>query len=191
LDKNKNLLIKIRDYEVLKKENMALNDQFHSSFSRSLDLLKADIIGSWEESFVINKGSKDGLKVGQGVLSGDFVVGKIAKISQNLSVVSLIIDSSLAFSALDLETNALGVARGGGDHLLLSETLLSETLKVSDTIVTKGDMDESGIGYPPNLIVGRIAAVEKNPSALFQSAKVKSPIDFSKLSTVFVILGIK
>ena len=92
---------------------------------------------------------------------------------------------------MDLETNALGVARGGGDHLLLSETLLSETLKVSDTIVTKGDMDESGIGYPPNLIVGRIAAVEKNPSALFQSAKVKSPIDFSKLSTVFVILGIK
>lgn len=190
-EENKLFLSKYKDYEILKKENLALNDQFHSSSSKNFDLLKANVVGSAGKTLIIDKGMVDEIKAGQAVISGDMAVGKVTKVSRNISVVNLIINSSSFFRAMDLETNALGIIRGEGDSLMLSETLLSENLKVSDTIVTKGDIDEKGIGYPSNLIVGKIMAVDKNPSALFQSAKVKSVISFSKLSAVFVVLGLK
>jgi rod shape-determining protein MreC len=65
--------------------------------------------------------------------------------------------------------------------------VLSEKLEKDDLVRTKGDVDERGQGFPPDLIVGKIISVNKQPSALFQSAEVKSLVDFSRLSTVFVI----
>ncbi len=71
--------------------------------------------------------------------------------------------------------------------MLLDNVLLSEQLNVSDIIVSKGDIDTEGKGFPRNLVVGRVTSIEKKPSALFQTARVKSNLDMSKLSLVFVI----
>lgn len=70
--------------------------------------------------------------------------------------------------------------------MILDNVLLSETLKVGDVVLTNGDIDQNGKGLPPDLIVGKITSVDKNPSALFQKADVVSFVDFSKLSTLFV-----
>mgnify|MGYP001574582476 FL=1 len=193
---NLSLLNKIADFEKLKRENQALSDQFKVSYPPSYKMLKADVVGapgfvpgvSVPLSFILNKGSKDNLKVGLSVIIKDNLVGIISEVSVNLSKVNLINNPSSSFTA-KTENGAAGIIKGGVS-LTLENVLLSENIKVGDLVLTYGDVDFNGIGIPQDLIVGKIISVEKNASDLFQKAKLESFVDFRKLSTVFVYLGI-
>lgn len=189
---NEELFKKLKDYQVLQRENNALKDQFQNTSSYALNLLPATIIGFPSETYILDKGERDGVKAGQAVIINDMVVGKVVKTSSTISMVNLIFHTFFSTTAKDLETKAQGVINGAGSgELLLDNVLLSERLNVRDTIVTKGDMNIDNIGFPSDLIMGKIVSIDKKPSAIFQTAKVKSSIDFQRLSTVFVVLGIK
>lgn len=70
---------------------------------------------------------------------------------------------------------------------MLDNVVLAEGLEKDDLVSTKGDTDENGLGFPPDLVVGKIVSVNKKASNLFQSADIRSLVDFNKLETVFVI----
>lgn len=194
-DENLNLLSKIKDYEKLKRENAALSDQFQTYYPASYKLLKADVIGapgfvpgvSQPTHLILNKGSKDNVKVGQAVVIKDNLVGIIAKTSFNLSKVNIINNSSSSFTA-KTENGAQGTVKGTGAGLILENVLLSENIKDSEIVLTYGDISFEGVGLPPDLAVGKITEIEKSASDLFQKAKIESFVDFTKLSTVFVYI---
>jgi cell shape-determining protein MreC len=71
--------------------------------------------------------------------------------------------------------------------MIFDNVLQSSDIKISDVILTKGDQDIKGVGIPPDLILGKLISVSKKPSNLFQKGEVVSLLDFSNLSTVFVI----
>lgn len=189
-EENANLYKKIVDQGELQKENNALKDQFKTTFPKSNSLLPAKIIGGGPETFILEGGTKDNIMVGLAVVFKDNLIGKIERVSTSLSVVTLITNKNSAFAAKTLKTEALGIVRGQGNgEMVLENVLLSDNLEVTDAVLTKGDLNVEMLGYPPNLIAGKIVSLEKKPSALFQSAKVKSLVDFSRLSTVFIVVG--
>lgn len=186
-EENLNLVKKLVDQKKLQSENEALHDQFQTENPKSLDLLPANIVGmrgfipgvSAPESFIIDKGSKDGVKVGAAVVFKDNLVGKVVKTSDFLSSVILITNASSTFAAKTL-SGVLGVIKGQGNgEIIFQNVLLSENLKKGDFILT--------IEIPPALLVGEIISVEKNPTELFQKGRVRSLINFSRLSKVFVV----
>jgi rod shape-determining protein MreC len=191
-EKNLELLSRIATFDKLKKENAALSDQFQTSYPPSYKLLKANIIGtstfipgiSVPNSFIIDKGLKDNLKVGSAVVVKDNLVGTISKVSANLSKVTAINNSSSSFTA-KTQNGAVGVVKGG-ESIVLGNILLSENMSLGELVLTKGSINSNGIGIPPDLVVGKIIFVEKNPSDLFQKAKIESFVNFTKLATVFV-----
>ena len=191
-DTNVELLSRIEAFEKLKKENQALSDQFQTAYPQAKQLLKADVIGasslipgvSVPNVFIINKGSRDNLKIGMAVVIKDNLVGVISQVSANLSEVNLINNPLSSFTA-KTQNGVVGIAKGERG-LTLGNILLSESVKNGEFVLTKGDIDGNGIGIPPDLIVGKITSVEKKPSDLFQKARVESFINFINLSTVFV-----
>lgn len=195
---NLDLLSKIGDFEKLKKENQALSDQFQISHPASYNLLRADVIGAPEFipgvskplSLIINKGSNDKLKVGLAVVIKDNLVGIIESVSENLAKVSTLNNPSFSFTA-KTEKGAVGVVKGGGGNLTLDNVLLSENINKKEIVLTKGDINQDGIGIPADLIVGKIKSVEKNPSDLFQKAEIESFVNFVNLSQVFVYIQTK
>ena len=195
-DENLDLLSKIAGFEKLRKENQALSDQFQTSYPQSYKLLKAEIIGapgfipgvSVPTNFILNKGSKDNVKEGSAVIIKDNLVGIIAKVSVNLSKVNIINNSSSSFTA-KTENGAQGIIKGTGGGLTLENVLLSENIRATEIVLTKGDVDFEGVGVPPDLVVGKITSVEKSASDLFQKAKIESFVDLPRLSTVFVYIG--
>ena len=195
-DENLSLLSKIVDSEKLKKENQALSDQFQTSYPRSVQLLKAEIIGapgfvpgiSLPNHFILNKGSKDGLKVGQAVVIKNNLVGTLTSVSINLSKVNIINNSSSSFTA-KTENGAQGIVKGLTGSLTLDNVQLWENIKEGELVLTYGDINQEGIGIQADLIVGKITSVEKSASDLFQKAKIESFVDFARLSTVFVYIG--
>ncbi len=197
-NENKKLLEKQAKLEVILKENKALSDQFQAVYPKSSSLLPAKIVGrpsfipgvTSPLRFVIDKGRKDGVKKGQAVVVRDNLVGEIQDTNDAFSIVSLATNNKFSITAKTLRSGALGVVRGeGSSSISFGNILPSADLKKGDIVVTAGSLDISGLGIPPELIIGRIFSVAKNPSAIFQSADIKSLIDFSTLSMVFVIIA--
>lgn len=196
-DENKALVKKLIDQQKLIADNKALRDQFQTANIRSASLVPAQIVGapgfvpgvSVSETLILNRGESDGVKIGNAVIFKDNLVGRIIKTSQFLSSVLLITNSSSSFIAKTVETNALGVVKGqGGGKLILDNVLLPDNLKKNDIVVTKGDINENGVGFPPDLIVGRINSISKNASDLFQKAEITTFVDFGKINVVFIII---
>jgi cell shape-determining protein MreC len=189
---NLELLSRVATFEKLKNENIALSDQFKTSYPSSSRLLKANIIGastfvpgvSVPISFILDKGLKNNVKVGSAVVIKDNLVGMVSKVSANLSEVVTINNSLSSFTA-KTQNGAVGIVKGG-EGVILSNILLSENVSSGEIVLTKGNINSDGIGIPPDLVVGKITFVEKNPSDLFQQAKIESSVNFINLSTVFV-----
>jgi rod shape-determining protein MreC len=197
-NENMDLTKKLVDQNRLIADNKALRDQFETQNPKSTNLVSAQIIGapgfipgvSVPETFTINKGEADGVKSGNAVVVKNNLIGKIYKTTKFLSSVVLITNSTSSFTARTMETDALGVLKGqGGEAMVFDNVVLSDTLTAGDTVLTKGDVEVLGTGLMPELVVGKITAISKNPSSLFQKAKVESIVDFSKLSNVFVVLS--
>lgn len=179
---------KLADFQNIIKENNALKDQFQTSNPKSTNLLPAKIVGGTQEYLILDKGKKDNVKNGLAVVFKDNLVGKVVKVSEKVSRIDIVTNKDFSFRAETSETKAQGIIKGDGENQVLENVLLSEELKVSDLVLTKGDLDVKGIGFPQGLIVGKIISVDKKPSNLFQSAKVKSLINFNKLDMVFIVI---
>jgi rod shape-determining protein MreC len=193
---NLDLTKRLVDQTKLIRDNNALKDQFQTENVRSLNLIPADIIGapgfipgiSVPENLILDRGEVDKVKAGDAVIYQNNVIGKVSTVRSYVSNVSLITNSSSSFTALTLSTKALGVIKGqGGGEMILDNVLLSDNLKINDIVLTSGNVNGQGIGLPPDLIVGKIISVSKNPSDLFQKAEVQSLINVTKLTKVFII----
>ncbi len=60
-------------------------------------------------------------------------------------------------------------------------------LRAGQIILTSG----LGGNYPSNVLVGQIASVRKQETALFQSASVQPVVDFTSLRAVLVVTSFK
>jgi len=106
-----------------------------------------------------------------------------------LSVVDLLNHKGFSFTAKTTATHALGIMQGTGtETIVLNNVLLSDTLQKGDIVVTKGDINSDGLGFPPDLIIGKIISINKKASALFQSAEVERLVDVTRLEMVFVMM---
>ncbi len=195
-EKTLDLSKKIIDQTKLETDNKALRDQFETTTVMTSNLIPAVIVGSpafipgvtLPENLILQKGEVDGVRKGQLVIYKDNLVGRIAEVSGNYSKVTLLTNQAFSLTAQTLSTNAIGVAKGqGSGEIILDNVVLSDALNVGDLVRTKGDLNIKGEGVYPNLILGKIISINKNPSSLFQTAKIKTLLDFSHLSTVFII----
>ena len=192
----KKLESQVASYQSLEKDNKALRDQFETTDISSDTLLPASVVGlvafvpgvSPAEQMIIDKGEKDGVKTGDVVVFQKNLIGKIISVYPHVSKLNLISQKDITVTAQTSKTSAIGLAAGGGSgEIVLENVVLSDKLEKDDLVVTKGDMDEKGNGYPPDLVIGKITSVNKRASDLFQIAEIESLIDFSKLKMVFVM----
>lgn len=193
---NRDLLGKLIDQDKLIKDNNALRDQFERSGEERLQLLPARIVGAPSFvpgvtdplNFIINKGKNDTVKKGSAVVIKNILVGKVISVSDYFSKVEILTNPSFTALVRNQRSGANGVIEGDGEgQLILDNVLQADDVKTSDILVTKGSQDLSGAGFPPDLIVGKVMSIEKKPSEVFQKGKVQSPLDFSDISTVFVV----
>jgi len=191
-EENNSLLKELAKQKGLEKENRALHDQFEATNPDPKKLLPATIIGMHDEEIVIDKGTSDGVKAGGVIVYKDNLIGRIVQVSGHLSVVDLVTNKSTSFTAETAKTSALGVIKGqGAGGILFDNAVLSDKLEKDDVVVTKGDIDASGLGFPPGIVVGKIVSVNKKASSLFQTAEIQSLVDFSQLTVVFVLSELK
>ena len=132
----------------------------------------------------VDKGTTDGLRPDQAVISPSGVVGRIIMPSARASKVQLLIDRNASAGALVERSRAQGVVLGnGGDRLRMEYVSSAADVKVGDLVVTSGI---EGI-YPKGFVIGQIESIERG-AGMFSSIVIAPSVDYSSLENVLVVL---
>jgi len=152
------------------------------------ETVAAQVIGrdatNWYHAIVLDKGTRDGIKVEMGVMAPDGVVGRVVKTTPFFSMVLLITDPNNAVTGLIQRTRDEGIVEGttAGRARMKYIPLLS-TMQTGDVVVTSGLTG----GFPRGVAIGTITRIEKEEGELFQSAELVPEVDMHKLEEVLVI----
>lgn len=134
----------------------------------------------------INKGSKDGVVVGMGVVSGTGVIGKVKACSEDYATITSLLNSDIQVASRVKKNNIICTTKW--DLLDYREADLLEIgrhvdLKVNDTIITSGFSQV----YPENYPIGRVKSVSLTKSNSFLKVKIAFFTDFSSLNYVYIV----
>lgn len=156
----------------------------------------ANVIGrsadNWYNNFTIDKGSKDGIEVDMNVIAGNGLVGIVASVSENYSIVRSIIDDSSNVSAMII--NSFDVCTVSGDLQLMENGYIALNYLDKDVQIRDGDMIvTSNISekYLEGILIGYAKDVKIDSNNLTQSGYVVPAVDFRHISDVLIILDKK
>lgn len=166
--------------EILKKELGFMQSQ---DLSKTVPAAIISISNGYLKSVVIDKGEKDGLKVGDAVISQGVLVGTISNVRQNNSDVLLVTDFNSLVPVILQNSRGTGLLRGGLKGLVVEQIPLNISLQKGENVVTSG----LGGQIPAGILVGKTGEVISKEGEIFQKNSVSTPVDFSRLEVLFVI----
>ena len=145
--------------------------------------------GNWYDTFIINRGSNQGIRVNNNVIAGRGLVGIVTEVGGSWAAVRSIIDDNSSVSAMTVSSEDNFVVHG--DLELIDEGKLRfEQLYDIDGVVTAGErVVTSNISenYVEGLFIGYINEVVQDSNNLTKTGTIVTPIDFAHLKDVFVI----
>jgi rod shape-determining protein MreC len=132
----------------------------------------------------ISGGENQGVFQGMSVVTPDGIVGQVIRTTGNYADVALVMDPQSRVGVRVQRSRARGTAAGSGRGPLKLENMLrTEDVENGDLIITAGT---DGV-YPPGLVVGRVANLEKKEHGMFQRADILPAVDTTKLEEVLVV----
>lgn len=204
----------LAENEALKKEvgdltetnNRLMSQQFELERLRSLYKLDQDYLqynkvaarviandtGDWFQIFRIDKGSADGIEVGNNVMAGGGLVGIVTDVGANYATVRSIIDDSSRVSAMAMQSGDICLV--GGDLTLYKEGRLRITnikrgadIKEGDRIVTSNISS----AFLPGILIGYAADITVDSNQLTSSGYLIPVAEFDNLQEVLIITQVK
>lgn len=143
-------------------------------------------------SFIIDKGSSDGVSVNDPVVYGSYVVGVVHSVKATYSVVWTILNPKVNISSIESRTRESGYTTTTAELSLDGKCMLSG-LDKSTQISVGGIVSTSGIGgiYPKGLIIGRIVDITENDYDISLNAIIEPGVSITELEDIFVITDFK
>jgi rod shape-determining protein MreC len=177
-------------YREIEQANHRLRELLEFRRRIAAESVAAEVIGKdpsgWFRSLIIDKGSADGLSVGQPVITPQGIAGQTIEVSEHYAKVMLLIDRNSAVDSLVQRTRARGVVKGdSADRCRLEYVLRKHEVKVGDIIVSSGF---DGV-FPKGLRVGEVVEVNQDGFEIFLGVTIAPYVDFEKLEEVLVLVN--
>jgi rod shape-determining protein MreC len=181
------------------QQNDELRRQIHyvglPRFPQDYRAVATDVISrppsEFQQQIGIAAGSSSGIRVNDPVVTPDGLVGKISSVSGHTAQVTLLTDSDIHVSAIDVKTQAPGlVSHGEGPSTLtLDRVLKSQVLHESDPIVTQGfKVGPLTSIYPYGIPIGTVSGATNSEVDLYWNAQVAPFVHFDSLRSVLVLV---
>ena len=180
-------------YELTKLRELYELDAEYEDYTKIGARIIARDASNWYSSFVIDKGSEDGIQINCNVIAGSGLVGRVVEVGPNhAKVVSVISDG----------INTSGMVLSSGDNLIITGNLQTmadgkieysqlvdskNRVTVGDKVVTSNISDQ----YLPGLLIGYISSITTDSNNLTKSGYFTPVVDFEHLNEVLVIKELK
>jgi rod shape-determining protein MreC len=181
------------DYEKTKKQ-LATYEEFLDVREKNPDYkwVHATVIGRDSAeifgSFTIDQGSKDGVKINDAVISGEYLIGVVTEVNPTSSVVRSVFDPSVNVAAYEIRTGELGYVCA--DYKLSVDGRCKLAGLQTDTAISQGGIVcTSGTGgiFPKDLIIGIVKDVQKSETDLSAYAIIEPTVNSKEIHDCFVI----
>lgn len=170
-------------------ENEQLKKDLQFQQSRpDLKLLPASIVNyspsSLYQAVTINRGSQDGVKTGQAVVSHGFLVGKVNRVSEKTAEVWLLSNRNLITPVMLTDTQTVGLLKGSIRGLVVENIPLDTKVAKGSPVVTSS---LEGV-YPAGIALGHVEEIISAKEEIFLTLRIATPVNPSNLTSVFVVL---
>lgn len=144
----------------------------------------------WFERIEINRGTIQGIKEGNVVITPDGVVGRITEAGPNYAVAATILDKDASVGIMVSRTGCIGLVEGDIElaknaQCKLSVVDSSSPIIVGDVLATSG----TGGTYPSGLTVGTVMSISADSSGSLNYAVVDPAVELDSIREVLVIVG--
>ena len=157
---------------------------------KQFDYVPAKVVKNsvnWSNNYItINKGAKDGVKKGMGVVSHDGIVGIVKSSSRHFSTITSLLHSNIYISSVIKRTGDLcSTTWDGRDPYQASLRFVPRHIRLQpgDTIVTSG----FNAIFDKGTLIGTVKETGIEENATFYNVTLELATDFNSLSYVYVI----
>ena len=147
-------------------------------------------IGYWYNSLTIDKGSKNGIKKGDAVITPSGLIGKITNVSNFSSTVKLLtsdeVSGKISIKIKSNEEYLYGLLIGYDSEYKIYKVegiTNSNNIKEGDLVTTTGLTDY----FPSGLLIGKVSRVVKDEYDLNSIVEVVPSVNFEDISIVTVL----
>lgn len=198
-DKVSALESEIRDLENIIGMTDFLEKEAEIMKSTEYKLVSAEIAGkdpgNWYYNFIIDKGSKDGIRKGNTVIQGveleegvfkEGIVGRVMDVGDNWAKVITIIDETNSISFKVTRTQDGGILSGS---ISIEGTVTGYLFDNKADIIVGDKLYTSGLGgsYIKDIYIGEVSGVFSDDEELTKRIEIQPAIDFKKMYKVFVV----
>ena len=175
--------------EIIKFENKELKELINDYVSSSDKILAKIIVdhqSPYLRSIIINKGSKDNIKIGTNIYDQSYLVGRVIEVNYKTSRVLLLSDLNSNVPVTIVPQNTQAILTGNGDkngQIKYIRSSLSDELTDESIIYTSG----TGAIFKSGVPVGKLRILKDKAVKL----NVEFYSDFSQLKYVFAEVVIK
>lgn len=180
------------NYELKRLQDLLqLQEQYVSYNTIGARVIATDST-NWFHTFVIDKGTEDGVQVGCNILADGGLAGIVTEVGNNYAKVRSIIDDNSSVSATISGTESLCTVSGDlsaikNGYINVGYINKEVTLEEGAELVTSHVSNK----FLPGLLIGYISDIQMDANNLTQSAKCLPVVDFKNLQEVLVILDLK
>ena len=159
------------------------------------DPVPARVIGRsptvWYSAVTIDKGSDQGVRVDQPVVSGAGLVGRVSDVAPDAARVTLLTDHTSGVSAQLVPDGPNGLVKatvGNPNDLILDFVEKNRAVRKGATIVTSGWRSSRLESlFPRGILIGRVTRVDSDERELYQRVHLRPFADVRELDVVEVL----
>lgn len=184
-----NTLLQQDKYELSKlRELLELDEQYESYDKVGARIISRDN-GNWYSTFLLDKGSDDGIQTDMNVIAGGGLVGRISAVGPNWSRVTAIICDNNNVSAMTLASEDNMIVSGDLRMMAQGVITFSQLIDSKDQVVEGDKIVTSNISdkYLPNILIGYVHTIHRDKNNLTKSGYITPAVDFEHLSEVLII----
>jgi rod shape-determining protein MreC len=148
----------------------------------------------WYKTVTVNRGSQDGVVVGDPVIAQLGLVGKVITVYAGSAEILLISDSEAQVGALvrnDSGAATYGIVQGTykNSSRLTAEGAFQMLFRREDDINVNDLVLTSGLGgvYPKDIPIGKIKQISLDNSGLLKTAYIEPLVNIDSLEEVFIV----
>ena len=188
-EENSQLRTLVAELEEYRQQDQRLTAMMQFADIYGLETLSAEVVSTttgWDRTATINKGSRDGVRVGMAVMSTCGLYGQVESVTDASSVVRLINDANSSVAAMVQNSRAHGILHGAYDGTLTLEYVpIDMTVGEGDIVIASG----SGGVYPRGIVIGTVRTIETDSSKLYHRIIVEPLFNIESCEEVLVLTG--